>query len=393
MKTSKQPKFLVIDVETTTKNNGHPFDPTNRLCSIGLRSADVRTVLPIEYSTNPYGNALQATQSAIDDCDVVVAFSAKFDLHWLSRYGIKYDHKPLWDLQYVEFILSGQTRPMLSLGDCLEMHGLGQKQDYIAETYWKKGIDTPNIPWDELEAYNYSDIDNEYALLLHQLDRIQQGDLRLKRTIWDGCQDILITAEMERNGIFYNTELSERIAGEKQDTIDKIDNQLASLFPDLTGKVNWNSGEHISAVLFGGSLPFKYRLRYVRQLKSGKEVEHERWETGSVTLPRLVAPLPKTELAKAGFFSTSADVLKSVNAKGIAKKTINLLLERAKLEKAIGTYFRGIPEKMKEFGWENSLIHGQLNHCKTATSRLASMKPNLQNMDAEVRLCIQSRYS
>ena len=96
--------YLVLDVETTISNKGNPFDQTNKLCMVGLLTANEKMIYDIEYSVDPYKESLKQIQLAVDKCDVLVGFNIKFDLHWLARYGITFANKRIWDCQLTAFI-------------------------------------------------------------------------------------------------------------------------------------------------------------------------------------------------------------------------------------------------------------------------------------------------
>src|SRR5258708_28700119 len=118
-------KYAVIDTETTISNEGNPFDTTNRLAYIGIRVGGVNHLYDIEYSGRPWGSSRDEIQSLIDSCELLVFFNAKFDLHWLSRYGFRFSCKPIWDCQYVEYVLSGQEIQLPSLDDSAQWRGIG----------------------------------------------------------------------------------------------------------------------------------------------------------------------------------------------------------------------------------------------------------------------------
>jgi DNA polymerase I-like protein with 3'-5' exonuclease and polymerase domains len=84
--------------------------------------------------------------------------------------------------------------------------------------------------------------------------------------------------------------------------------------------------------------------------------------------------------------------LNLLHASGEVRDIINTILERNKLAKLQGTYYEGIPKLYSEMQWENQTIHGQLNHCVAGTGRLASSKPNQQNLDERVQVCIETRF-
>lgn len=86
-------------------------------------------------------------------------------------------------------------------------------------------------------------------------------------------------------------------------------------------------------------------------------------------------------------------MLKGLKAKGKAKQIIDASLRLSELSKLRGTYYEGIPNKFEEYGWEDNLVHGQLNQCVAVTGRLSSSNPNLQNNPSESKECFVSRYA
>lgn len=373
-------KLLITDVETTSKNKGHPFDPENRMLFAGCYDGTSLDIYDIEYSGRPYGGFLSALRARVDEADLLVGFAYKFDLHWKRRYGIGFQHKKILDLQAAEFILSGQTSRMPSLDDCLARRGLPLKVPFDFT------VEHSEAEW---RHYLEGDLKSEYALALAVLEDLDKNPL-MKRLVFDDSQDILITADMEWNGMKYDLEKSIEIGNSLNEQIRELDYSLSSL-GEFSG-INFGSGEQLSAVLYGGVTRNKVREKYSRTLKDGTVRERERWGIKEVEYPRLVEPLDNTKLEKDGYFQTGEGILLKLKAKGLAKDIIQLVLQRTKLEKKVGTYYHGIPELYKEMGWQDSLLHGQLHHCVARTGRLSSSGPNLQNIEDGVRSCLITRY-
>lgn len=371
---------LIFDVETTSKNDGHPYDSDNRLLFWGDFNGYSRNIADIEFSSKPYGDKLSEIQQRIDDAPLIVAFNAKFDIAWGRRYGLKFSHKKLLDLQAAEFILSGQSMRMPSLDGCLARRGLPLKKPFDFE------VEHSESEWRE---YLGQDLSTEY-LLFEAVAKDLEANPKLRRLVFDDSQDILITQEMEWNGIYYDLDKSLGVGAELSSKVKEIDAKLYSMVP--CDYINWNSGEHISAILYGGLVKFDTRESYEKTLKSGQVKQVERKVSKTEEFPRLVEPLPNSELKKRGYYQTGEGILKTLKASGLARQIITLILERAKLEKRIGTYYYGIPELYKKMGWSNNLIHGQLHHCVARTGRLSSSKPNQQNIEDAVRACIVTRF-
>ena len=380
-------KYLTLDVETTTKNKGHPYTESNKLCYVGLLTSEgVYEDFKIEYDDNPYGHHLKRIQEIIDAHDCLVGFNIKFDLHWLSRYGLEFTTKRVFDSQIAEFILSNQLSSYPSLNDTAINYGFEGKLDVVATEYWDKGVDTPNIPEQVLRDYLKQDVEQTYKVFLAQQEYIEPYKALISLT----NQDLLTLLEIEKNGMLYDKQRSLTEGDEIQGKLVDLDARLLTLvdYADF----NPGSGEHISVVLFGGTLTVPCRVATSRTLKDGTVKVGEKWGTKELEFPRLVQPLKGSELKKAGFFATNEETLKQIRPSGKAKEILKLIQERAKLEKLRGTYLHGIPKLMDTMEWEHSLIHGNLNQCVTITGRLSSTKPNLQNFDGNMGYLFKTRY-
>ena len=146
-------RFLILDVETTILNKGNPFNPNNQLCYIGYK-----TYGKSNYTTLKLPFVLSDIQAVVDAHDYLVAFNAKFDCHWLERIGVVLDGIRIWDCQYASFLFSNQQTKYPSLNGECERIGLGSKIDTIKEKYWKNGVDTLDIPYEEMVQYLEQDV-------------------------------------------------------------------------------------------------------------------------------------------------------------------------------------------------------------------------------------------
>jgi DNA polymerase I-like protein with 3'-5' exonuclease and polymerase domains len=380
-------KYLVVDVEGPIYNNGHPFTPKNRLSLIGLFDGSAYSAFDIEHSEGPYGPSLRKIQELVDSADVLISFNSKFDLHWLRRYGIKFHHKKLWCLQYAEFCMSGQSWAYPDLQTASKNRGGRGKSNFIEKNYWSKGIETKDVPWQELVEYNKQDCEVEWELFQAHVAYLQDKE-QLKKLIWYGSQDLMITEEMEWNGLKYDHKRSLEIGNKLMAEVEGIVvdlNALANPIPVL-----WSSPEQLSAVLYGGVIKEEFKEEYDYQYKDGRTTKKLRKAIREYPLPRLVEPLKGSKNAKG--FATDEGTLKRLKPSGKAKQIISLLLRKRELDKKVGTYYHGIPKLATEYEWEDDLLHGQLNHCRAATGRLSSTKPNQQNLEYGVRECIVTRF-
>ena len=389
------PDYLTQDNECSGATNGtiaNPFTDSNRLVCFGFGNSTKSASLRL------HGGELEELMEnrrlaakALSDAPLLVGFNLKFDLHWNRRYGLLDNFKgAAWDTQLAEFILSNQTNPFPSLEDTVAKYGLGEKFIDIETEYWNKGIDTDQIPYDIVKTRGESDIIITSRLFELQMDELRKNPSK-KKLIWVACQDLLTLQEMEWNGLKYNLQLSV----EEGDKIRKEQTLIRSRLTDLVPypQINWGSGDHLSAVLYGGILAYDDKEDFVFVYKDGRTKLKTRNTRFEIELPRRVEPLPKSELAKEGYFSTSEPTLLKLRPSDKeTKEIIRLVQQFNKLDKRVGTYYHGLPKLYEEFEWTNSTLHGNLNTCATATGRLSSTKPNQQNMDHEIRRCIVSRF-
>ena len=384
---------LIIDVETTIFQKGNPHADRNKLCYLGCYDGVSYRGWRLDGFGEPYGEKIREICAVLRDYDLVVGFNIKFDLHWMKRYGIPNKFGSLWDLQLCHFICSGQATPLPSLDSACNMVSLSGKCGDIAAKYWDKNIDTPDIPIPEMEAYLENDCRIEWDLFQFQIKHLSDKP-KLKRLIWNACQDLQLTGEMEDNGILYDIRQSRELGDKKLLRIQEIDRELDTLAGVEAGTINWNSGEQLSTVLYGGTLYTDGTEDYEFHYKDGRTANKRRKVRRATNFARIVEPLRGTAAAKDGNWLTNEGILHKLHHKALAKpkQIIQLQLERSALDTQVNRYLHGIPDLYDEMDWTDSIIHGQLQHSTARTGRLASSKPNIQNLTPEALSCIKTRF-
>lgn len=379
---------IVLDCETSVRNKGSPFTKDNRLCQVGLMTwFDQYKIYDIEYSENPYGKYLKEIQEQLDSSSLLIGFNIKFDLHWLRRYSINFSTRKIWDCQIAHFLITRQQARFPSLNDVAAFYKLGVKEDVVA-AMWKEGIDTPDIPWDILSSYLKQDLNLTYQIYIKQKEYFETHPA-MYRLFYLEMLDLLILEEMEWNGMKFDKELSLEESSKVVEQCNKLFDKFSFNAP-----VSFTSGDNISALLYGGTIKEKYREHYQVTLKSGEVKQKERWSIREHKMPQLVKPLPKSEMAKEGFYATDKATLTTLLHKRIGKDTkelIEAIIEYGDLAHLNGTYFEGLPKQMDLHG-DEEYIHGQFNQVVAITGRLSSSKPNLQNRDKRIDHCFISRY-
>ncbi len=375
------------DLETTILNKGNAFDVRNEVCFVGLGDK----LWDIQYSEEPYGQKLLEIQNDIDNCNLLLFINAKFDLHHLRNLGIKFNHKRIWDCQLVDFMLEAQTTPYPSMNGMAEKYGLQSKDDKIA-TYWEAGICTKGIPYDEISEYLRHDLKTTEEIYNIQKELVELKDKKFQRLLSLMNQDLLVLQDIEYNGFYFNEEACLERAKNSQKQIDELRMELND-YHNIEG-FNSESGDHISALLYGGTITIPCK-ELIGVYKTGDRKGEDKygWKDKCYTLSRLFNPLPRTELKKDGYYATGEDVLKQLKSRDkSARRVIEIILTLAKLEKIVGTYYNGLPKLRETMNWKPNMLHGNLNQVTARTGRLSSTKPNLQNISGDMKEIFTSRY-
>ncbi len=211
------------------------------------------------------------------------------------------------------------------------------------------------------------------------------------------CTDLLVLQEMEWNGMLFDAKNAE----ERAVLLNKEIAVLEARFKDLVGNaVSITSGDHISAILYGGIIEEVIKIP-AGYYKSGTRKGEVKYANHVIqhTFERLVNPLKDTLTANSKkkedakqIWSVGEDVLKQLKGSAKAKEIISIILEHRRIYKAVSTYLVGYGDLIKEMGWKNNVLHPNFNQCIVKTSRLSSSKPNGQNMGEEIKQFIISRY-
>jgi DNA polymerase I-like protein with 3'-5' exonuclease and polymerase domains len=391
---------LILDVETTIFNKGHPFDPRNFLVSYAYKVG--RDSSRFGYFHDP--DFLSNLRDNVDNATELVGFNIKFDLHWLNRVGIRIPNDcAIWDCSLAEFVLSGQTARFVSLNESLISYGEARKPDLVSE-YWNSGISTEEIPIETLEEYNRYDVEGTYSLYQHQRKLL---DSQQQRLVYLLGQDLKALQHAECAGIKWDKQKATERQSDLEGSIEKLEESLKTYLPEIPKGVhfNWDSGDQVSALLYGGEIEYEFSIPenaiYKSGEKQGQAYIRNHWQSTKCQFPRRFEPLEGTEVKKtisnppegSHFYQTDDPTLKQLSPgkNALNKELLRLLQERAKIIKT-REMITSINNKFEEMKWEDDYIHGQFNQNVAVTGRLSSSGPNLQNTPVEVDELLVSRY-
>jgi len=396
-------KYNVVDIETSIKNVGDeavgkmkasPFCSENKIVLTGYKSYDMDNIeAGLDLVNGVYCRKNPSVDELIDEVDILVGQNIKFDMlylmrdmpevkEWLEEGG------QVWDTQLAQYILEGQQKIFPSLDYIAPKYGGTVKDDRI-KAFWDEGIDTEDIPEDMLKEYLSYDVLNTEKVFLGQMqEAFDRGMLDLLLSQMEG---LVATIEMEFNGMYFDREISSKEAlklhAEMVEVEDYVKGRMEEYIDAVKVTVNPYSPDQLSAVLFGGQLPFKEAVTILDDegnpvvFKSGVrkgQARTRKEDRNLLVFGMEIATHLTTPTKKKGFYATNEKVLKAVQKK-TGTKFITKLLELRKVKKDLTTYFIGYAD----LTWSDGFIHGSLHHCSTATGRLSSAAPNLQNVSGD----------
>lgn len=376
---------VVLDFEGTIVNKCNVYDPRSYVCLLVLKVISNNSVQLLSFK-KPWD--VGRIHDILSSAKLLIGFNIKFDLSWARR---EFGFVPTFgtrihDPQYAEFLFSNQTWRFPDLKTSCEKHGLNPKQDYIWDEYWSKDIDTDQIPIEELEEYCINDVEITWDLYLKQMEMFKTTHAHLYKLFRLHQLDLPVLLEMEWNGLKYNSGRSLELSAEYDTTILQLESTL-NTYVDFN--VNWNSNQEKSAILYGGDIT-RTNPMPIGHYKTGAKAGQVKYKNidSNTTFPQLVKPLLQGQEPN---LSVAEPVLRSLRPNKIAKKIIDLILQRAKLEKMNGTYLKGLPKKIEQYQW-GEYLHPSYNQCVTVTGRVASSNPNGQNIPKVGKQLCESRF-
>lgn len=270
-----------------------------------------------------------------------VGQNLKYDYAVLQNYEIRLA-APMFDTMLAHYLLEPESRHNL---DRLAEQYLHYSPMSIEELIGKKGKKQGNmrdVPIEKVVEYAGEDADltwQLYPIFEAEIKRLSATDstASLAKVFHEIEMPLLpVLAEMERNGIYLDTAMLQEFSEELQQEIS----QLAQRIYQAAGEdFNLNSPKQLGDILFA-----KLKLD------------------------------PKAKKTKTGQYATGEEVLLKIADK---HQIVQDILEYRGLDKLKSTYVDALPKLVSR---QDHRVHTSYNQAVTATGRLSSANPNLQNI-------------
>ena len=263
-----------------------------------------------------------------------VGQNIKYDMLVLSNYGINLQG-PMFDTMIAHYVLQPELRHNM---DYLAEIYLNYQTIHIEELIGSKGKNQGNMRDLPSEAiYKYACEDADVTLKLYHILKKELEEHQVSSLFYDIEMPLVpVLAYMERNGVRINSETLKESSlhfTSRMQEIEKEVHQLAGM------DFNIASPKQVGEVLFD-------KLKIVTKAKK----------------------------TKTGQYVTSEEVLESLRGK---HEIVGKILEHRGLKKLLGTYIDALPLLVNP---KTGKIHTSFNQTVTATGRLSSSNPNLQNI-------------
>ena len=263
-----------------------------------------------------------------------IAHNIKYDLKVLNRYGIKVS-EPTFDTMIAQYLINPESKQGM---DFLANHYLGYQPISIETLIGKKGKGQGNMR--DLSPEEVADYASEDADITFQLKQILEPEIQkehLKELFYNMEMPLIeVLKDMEEEGIAIDVKALQEYSKELESTILRLDTEIKTL---AGFDFNVDSPKQLGEVLF----------------------DHLKISS-------------KAKKTKTGQYATSEDVLVKHEKD---HPIVPLILEFRQLRKLKSTYVDPLPTMCDK---ADGRIHTNFMQTVTATGRLSSNNPNLQNI-------------
>lgn len=197
----------------------------------------------------------------------------------------------VFDTMHGEYIASDFQNLYPSLDETAPKYGGSHKVDGV-KLLWQQGVLTKDI--DPVLLHEYltgpqGDIVNTALCFYGQCAVFTERNQMAM--VWERMDAVLSLAYCEFNGVYVDMPTARANQKEQEDAIAALKQTLQGFLPELPEgfEFNWNSGYHMSALVYGGMVKYKCKVPYDPPKYVKKEVQDGVYKSGrNKGLPKMV---------------------------------------------------------------------------------------------------------
>ena len=337
-------EILSLDTETTSTN---PMEA--ELVGLSFSVEEKKAYyIPVPANRDEAQKIVDIFKKVYESPTILkVGQNLKYDLEVLANYGVQLAG-PMWDTMLAHYLLQPELRHNM---DYMAETLLGYQTIHIDELIGPRGKGQRSMrDLSPTEVYKYACEDADITLRLKNVLEPKMKEAGVESLFYDIEMPLMpVLAEMEMNGVCLDTEA----LSETSKLFTERMLQLERHIYELAGEeFNISSPKQVGDILFG-------KMKIV----------------------------DKPKKTKTGQYVTSEEVLMQLRSKS---PIIAEILDYRGLKKLLGTYVDALPKLINP---RTGHIHTSFNQAVTATGRLSSSDPNLQNIPVrgedgkEIRKC------
>ena len=327
----KTKKILSLDTETTSTQ---PIDAELVGLSFAVSEHEAFYV-PIPANRKEALRIVNIFKPLYEDPEILkVGQNIKYDLEVLRNYNIHLAG-PMWDTMIAHYLIQPELRHNM---DFMAEVYLNYQTVHIDELIGPRGKSQRSMrDLSPTDVYEYACEDADITLQLKNKLEQELKKYDCEKLFYEIEMPLMpVLAEMEMNGVRLDTESLAQTSKELTERMNDIEHEIY----ELAGhSFNISSPRQVGDVLFG-------ELKIVEKPKK----------------------------TKTGQYVTSEEVLQQLHAK---HPIVGKILDFRGLKKLLSTYVDNLPTLINR---RTGHIHTSFNQCITATGRLSSSDPNLQNI-------------
>ena len=324
-------EILSLDTETTSTN---PIDAELVGLSFAVKEFEAFYV-PIPTNREEALRIVNIFKEVYEGPKILkIGQNLKYDLEVLRNYGITLAG-PMWDTMIAHYLIQPELRHNM---DYMAEIYLNYQTIHIDELIGPKGKNQKSMR-DLLpsQVYEYAAEDADITLRLKNKLEPELKKFECENLFYDIEMPLMpVLAEMEMNGVCLDTESLKETSTILTNRMLEIEQRIYEL---AGGQFNIASPKQVGEILFD-------KLKIVEKAKK----------------------------TKTGQYVTSEEVLQQLKNK---HEIVADILEHRGLKKLLGTYIDTLPTLINK---RTGHIHTSFNQTITATGRLSSSDPNLQNI-------------